>query len=322
MLWVNVADTPHKQAQGLMFVKEMSDDNGMLFKFPNSQMLSFWGQNTYIPLDIAFVNSDGVIVDIKEIEPHSLKSVSSNKPCCMAIEANIDYFHNNKINIGDVVEIKEDPHDGTFVSFSKVKTAQKSQTEQISVEEAENLPYTQDEVAFQEEPEYSLEQQQEEAWQYMQDQEEIQQGWNANPYGNEMQEEIEGLVSTEDIMSVDDEVKYQTLTEDGFVDIDKVVDKPEPPEEDYPEFYDPFQFLSWAMDNGQVVWIDYDTKSGVNVQRNIVPLDSYVSEKGNLNIVTFDETVNAYRSFIIKRIKDFEFLGRTFEKEKFQSLTN
>ena len=66
-LYVKIADTPSKQAHGLMFVKKMENDHGMLFEFDRPQRLSFWGQNTFIPLDIAFCDSDGVIRKISHI---------------------------------------------------------------------------------------------------------------------------------------------------------------------------------------------------------------------------------------------------------------
>lgn len=326
MLWVNVADTPHKLAQGLMFVKEMSDDTGMLFKFQRPQKLSFWGQNTYIPLDIAFVNSDGVIVDIKEIEPHSLKAVASDKECCMAIEANIDYFSKNNIRIGDKVEIKEDPYDGTFVSFSTIKTAGISETRPITVEDAQNLPYDEDQVSLQQEPEdeYSLEQQQEEAWDFLQQQEQTL-GEENDPYA-ESPIDPNKIYTPSDLMSVEDEdeeeeFRYQRLTEHGFVDIDEDEQKPEAPEGEYPQFSDPMDLMVWADEQNQVVWIDYDTKSGVNIKRIVEPHGIYISEKGNINVATFDETVNDIRAFIIKRINDFQILGRTFN-DKFMFSPN
>jgi len=62
---VKVADNDTKRATGLMGVKEMSDDEGMLFLFDNSDFLSFWMKNTLIPLDILYFDEQGVLVDYK-----------------------------------------------------------------------------------------------------------------------------------------------------------------------------------------------------------------------------------------------------------------
>ena len=55
-LTVEVADTPASLAHGLMHRKSLAADAGMLFKFPSITEAHFWGKNTYIPLDIAFID--------------------------------------------------------------------------------------------------------------------------------------------------------------------------------------------------------------------------------------------------------------------------
>lgn len=118
-LKVEIADTPSKTQKGLMFRKSLEDDNGMLFKFNYPQKLSFWGLNTYIPLDIAFVNSQGKIVNISHISPLSTKAVSSDKACVMAIEANYGYFQKNKIYKGDSIQFDKLSDDIGKVTFKK-----------------------------------------------------------------------------------------------------------------------------------------------------------------------------------------------------------
>jgi len=64
----------------------MPEMSGMLFKFDKPDVLRFWMANTYIPLDIAFVNKEGVIVKTESLIPMSLRTVSSGSPCLMAVE--------------------------------------------------------------------------------------------------------------------------------------------------------------------------------------------------------------------------------------------
>jgi len=104
-LKVEIADSPSKHQQGLMFRTRLGEDDGMLFKFRYPQNLKFWGLNTYIPLAIAFVSSDNIIKKISYISPNSTKLVDSEDDCNMAIEANYDFFEKNNIWAGDKINI-------------------------------------------------------------------------------------------------------------------------------------------------------------------------------------------------------------------------
>lgn len=85
----------------------LSDDHGMLFKFPTVLEASFWGKDTYIPLDIAFIDRDNKITAIKDITPMSTKTVRSDGLCDKAIETNAGFFKNNNIRVGDVVTFSQ-----------------------------------------------------------------------------------------------------------------------------------------------------------------------------------------------------------------------
>lgn len=104
---IELADTPQKRSTGLMFRKSIDKDYGMLFVFNSKDKLSFWGANTYIPLDIAFIDGNKII-DIKEIVPLSTKPVKSSIPCDRALEISSDFFNKNNISIGSLIEINND----------------------------------------------------------------------------------------------------------------------------------------------------------------------------------------------------------------------
>jgi uncharacterized membrane protein (UPF0127 family) len=75
---VEVARTDEERATGLMYRKELAEGRGMLFDFTPEQHVSMWMKNTYIPLDMIFIRSDGRILRIAEnTEPLSEKIVSS-----------------------------------------------------------------------------------------------------------------------------------------------------------------------------------------------------------------------------------------------------
>jgi uncharacterized membrane protein (UPF0127 family) len=115
-LKVEIADTPSKQQEGLMFRNKLGEDDGMLFKFNKPQNLKFWGLNTYLPLAIAFISPEKEIIKISHIRPFDDTGVSSDKDCDLAIEANYDFFEKNKIKIGDKVEIIQEK-DSTLIRF-------------------------------------------------------------------------------------------------------------------------------------------------------------------------------------------------------------
>jgi hypothetical protein len=103
-LKLEVAETPLSLAQGLMYRKHLPQDQGMLFKFQRVLEAGFWGKDTYIPLDVAFLDTDGMITSIKPITPMSTRLIHSDGDCTMAIEANAGFFADNNIHIGHQVE--------------------------------------------------------------------------------------------------------------------------------------------------------------------------------------------------------------------------
>ena len=102
---VEIADTPDKRSQGLMFRKSMAEDAGMLFTFERDQIASFWMKNTEIPLDMLFISRDGRIADLhRNAQPHSLRSIRSKMPVFAVLEINAGLTARLGIRVGDRVE--------------------------------------------------------------------------------------------------------------------------------------------------------------------------------------------------------------------------
>ena len=103
-LRVEVADTPEEQERGLMFRQSMPDNEGMLFVFKESHEMSFWMRNTLIPLDIAFVGADSIILNIHQAKPLddsiNYRSAGAAK---YVIETNQGWFARHGIRPGDKV---------------------------------------------------------------------------------------------------------------------------------------------------------------------------------------------------------------------------
>lgn len=78
---VEVVANDADRAKGLMYRKSLPEGQGMLFDFHSEQDVSFWMQNTYIPLDMIFIKADGRIANIVEnTEPLSTKMIPSRGP--------------------------------------------------------------------------------------------------------------------------------------------------------------------------------------------------------------------------------------------------
>ena len=82
-----LADTPARQAQGLMFVRSLPELRGMLFVHESPKPMSMWMKNTYIPLDMVFIGAKGKILQIiAQTTPHSLDIIRSDQPAMAVLE--------------------------------------------------------------------------------------------------------------------------------------------------------------------------------------------------------------------------------------------
>lgn len=101
---VEIADDSAERSRGLMFRKEMAPDAGMLFIFPGNQPVAFWMKNTYIPLDMLFIDRTGRIVNIHErAVPRSLETIHSKGPVRAVLELNGGTAARLAIKPGDTV---------------------------------------------------------------------------------------------------------------------------------------------------------------------------------------------------------------------------
>jgi uncharacterized membrane protein (UPF0127 family) len=98
---VEIARSSEEHAKGLMHRKKLPDGEGMIFVFDRDQQLSFWMKNTLIPLSIAFIASDGRIIEIRDMQPHDLNSVKSSRSVRYALETPQGWFTRAGIQPGD-----------------------------------------------------------------------------------------------------------------------------------------------------------------------------------------------------------------------------
>jgi uncharacterized membrane protein (UPF0127 family) len=101
---LEIAMTPEEQQYGLMFRTEMPEDRGMFFISDDEAERNFWMKNTFISLDLIFINSEGVISHIhRNAVPLDLTPISSEGPAKAVIELNGGIAEKLNIQVGDVV---------------------------------------------------------------------------------------------------------------------------------------------------------------------------------------------------------------------------
>lgn len=100
---VELATTEASRARGLMYRRSMADDDGMLFIYPKPRKLSFWMKNTYLPLTIAFIDADDVIVHIEDMKPLTTNSHPAPTAVPYALEMNQGWFAEHGVKVGDTV---------------------------------------------------------------------------------------------------------------------------------------------------------------------------------------------------------------------------
>jgi uncharacterized membrane protein (UPF0127 family) len=82
-----IADDDRRRARGLMFIRHLGPEDGMLFIYPRAHPVSMWMKNTYVPLDMLFVAADGRVTRVVEnTEPLSLKTIESGEPVLAVVE--------------------------------------------------------------------------------------------------------------------------------------------------------------------------------------------------------------------------------------------
>jgi uncharacterized protein len=103
-LFVEVADSPGEHERGLMDVESLPADEGMAFVFQQPTQTSFWMKDTLIPLSIAFVDEEGVVVGVRDMQPceaDPCRTYGVDRPFVLAVEANLGWFADHAIGAGD-----------------------------------------------------------------------------------------------------------------------------------------------------------------------------------------------------------------------------
>jgi len=104
---IAVADTDDARSAGLMDVRDLPRDHGMLFIFDDDRERSFWMANTPLSLDIIFADKDGKIVRVhRNTQPFSQENFVSGAPARYVVEVNAGYTVEHDITEGDKIEFE------------------------------------------------------------------------------------------------------------------------------------------------------------------------------------------------------------------------
>jgi uncharacterized membrane protein (UPF0127 family) len=98
-----VAHTPQTRQLGLMNRKSMPAQRGMVFVFERDATHCMWMKNTFLPLSVAFVDAQGKVVNIEDMQPHSEVNHCAAEPVRFALEMNQGWFRERGIAPGDTL---------------------------------------------------------------------------------------------------------------------------------------------------------------------------------------------------------------------------
>lgn len=104
LIRAEAAISEQQQQQGLMFRKKLGQNDGMLFAYRAPAYVCMWMKNTLIPLSVAFIDGEGKIVNIEDMQPQTTNSHCGRKLVRFALEMNQGWFQQRNIQPGTVIE--------------------------------------------------------------------------------------------------------------------------------------------------------------------------------------------------------------------------
>ena len=100
LIRAEVAADYSTRGRGLMFRKSLAANSGMLFIFDAAEIHCMWMKNTYIALSVAFVDAQGTIINIADMQPHSEQSHCAARPALYALEMAQGWFAERGVKPG------------------------------------------------------------------------------------------------------------------------------------------------------------------------------------------------------------------------------
>jgi uncharacterized membrane protein (UPF0127 family) len=100
---------------GMMFRTNLAENAGMLFAFPAPHRASFWMKNCPLPLSAAYIDPEGVILEIHDLQPYNTNSVTaSSEQVQYVLETNRGWFGRHHVTTGMLIRTEHGPLRETF----------------------------------------------------------------------------------------------------------------------------------------------------------------------------------------------------------------
>lgn len=116
-MMTELALTPKQQLTGMMFRTNLAENAGMLFVFPAPHRASFWMKNCPLPLSAAYIDPEGVILELHDLQPHNTNSVvASSEQVQFVLETSQGWFRRHHVTTGMVVRTEHGSLMSTFFS--------------------------------------------------------------------------------------------------------------------------------------------------------------------------------------------------------------
>lgn len=115
-LVTEVARSGQEQMIGMMWRTNMAENEAMLFVHPSPRRASYWMKNCFVPLSIAYIDTDGVILEIHNLQPHDTNSVvSAAENVRFALETPQNWFQRHQVKPGAVIRTERGPLADVFL---------------------------------------------------------------------------------------------------------------------------------------------------------------------------------------------------------------
>ena len=122
-LEAELALAPQEQQTGMMFRTNAAENTGMLFPLPVTDRASFWMKNCPLPLSAAYIDPDGVILEIHDLQPHNTNAVvSASDRIRFVLETPQGWFERHHLGPGTVVRTERGPLMETFFTAGQPRS--------------------------------------------------------------------------------------------------------------------------------------------------------------------------------------------------------
>ncbi len=110
-----IARAPAEHERGMMFRKQMGEQEGMIFIFPQPKRTAFWMKNTLVPLTAAYIGSDGVVLELHDLKPlDETPAVAASDKVRYVLEVPQGWFVRHKLGVGALIRTERGSLEETF----------------------------------------------------------------------------------------------------------------------------------------------------------------------------------------------------------------